>query len=80
MLRILYSKEWKRRFEELQAREETLTKFYLDACEYRALRMNYCGINPLVILEITEFSIAEVREQIEKHKRMTLIEKMRYKG
>lgn len=80
MLRKLYSKEWKQKFEELMEREKTLTEFHLDVCEYKALRMNYCGVNPDVLLKTTEISIEYVRRQINEMTNMTLIEKMRYKG
>lgn len=80
MLRNLYSKEWKRRFEELMEREETLTGFYLYVCEYKALRINYCGVNPDVLLETTEISIEYIRSKLDELENMTLIEKMRYKG
>lgn len=80
MLTRLYSKEWKRRFEELMERELTLTEFYNDICEYKALGINYCGVNPSILLETTEYSIECVKEKINELYNMTLIEKMRYKG
>lgn len=83
MLRLmynLYSKEWKIRFEELMERELTLTEFYNDICECKALRINYCGVNPSILLETTEYSIECVKKKINEMTNMTLIEKMRYKG
>lgn len=83
MLRLncLYSKEWQKRFTELMERDLTLAEFYLDLCESKAKGVYfYCGKSINECLKNTEEAIEYNREQIEKHKSMTLLQKMRYKG
>lgn len=81
MLRkYLYSKDWQRRYLELIERGMELEEFYVDLCEGKAMGMNYCGKPIDEILKSTEDAVEYNRKQIEKHKSMTLIEKMRYKG
>lgn len=83
MLRLncLYSKEWQKRYCELIERGLTLEAFYVDLCECKATGMFFYYGKPIdEVLKTTEEVINYNRRQIDEFTKMTLIEKMRYKG
>ena len=81
MLRILYSKEWKSRFKELNERGKSLEEMDLILWKRRAMgEYLYNGKYIGEVIKANEVMIEYNREEIKRHKGMTIVQKMRYKG